>query len=126
MKQTRRRIAGLLTTSMLVMAWGCGSGAPPEDTSTREATVTGTVKIKGKPVTKGDVVFSPGNASRAAPSRKAPLGPDGSYTIKTLVGENGVEIDSVEILKAHLETQSLSYNVKDGENRYDIDLPKAP
>lgn len=65
---------------------GCGDGKPWVDTSMTEATVSGTVAVKGIPATGGKILFNPSNAKRIVPTRIADIGPDGSYTIKTLTG----------------------------------------
>src|SRR5947208_3458602 len=89
----RRRptlVLGLLTAS-LAASWGCGR--PATTASTDEATVTGTVTIRGKRATEGTVTFDPSNARRTmVPARTAPIGSDGAYTIRTLVGGNHVEV----------------------------------
>ena len=122
MKHTSPQALGLLATTLLVIGWGC-SGTPPVDTSTEEATVHGVITIKGKPVTSGRVVFDPANIKRNVETRKAEIGNDGSYSIKTLVGENVVKLESNQVMKANLETQFISTKVAPGDNPFDIKLP---
>src|SRR4051794_25834000 len=43
--------------TLVLIGWGCGSYAPPVDTSTTEATVKGIVTIRGKPVAEGTISF---------------------------------------------------------------------
>ncbi len=108
----------------LVLA-GCGSGPPSVESSDEEATVTGKLTFKGKPVTNGEIAFDPSNYLRkdAAP-RRAPLGEDGSYTIKTLVGMNHVLFSIKETAKdPMLQDVSLEFDVKPGENQFDVELP---
>jgi hypothetical protein len=126
MMNTRSNVAGLLMTTVIVAAWGCGSGTVREDTTTEEATVSGTVKFKGQLLDKGEVIFNAGNSSRAAPSHKANIGKDGSYTVKTLVGENTVEVNSPIILKAGPNMPPFTKRVTSGENKIDIELPMDP
>jgi hypothetical protein len=126
MNSTRRQVAGILASTILILGWGCGDGTPPATSSTNEATVSGTVKVKGKPVTKGAIVFSAGNINRKVEPRKAAIGPDGSYTIKAYVGENSIMIEANDVLKYHLEAETITYQVQDGENKYDIDLGAPP
>jgi hypothetical protein len=126
MQHTRRRIAGTLLAAVLVVGWGCSNGTPPVDTSTQEATVNGTVKLKGKAVGKGFVIFNPGNIGRKAESRKATIGKDGTYSVTTLIGENTVEVQSPEVMKAGIDAPLLEYKVKEGPNTYDINLPPQP
>lgn len=110
----------------IVAAWGCGSGTPNASSSTQEATVRGKVTLKGKPLTAGTVVFDPGNINRADQgSREAPIGKDGSYEVKALVGGNSVRVTGPAVAKDRsLEYQSISVDVQSGENT--IDLPFSP
>ena len=122
MRHTAPQALRLLATTLLVIGWGC-SGTPPVDTSTAEATVHGVITIKGKPVTSGRVVFDPANIKRNVEPRKAEIGKDGSYTMKTLVGENVIKLESNEVMKANLEAQFISTKVEPGDNTFDIKLP---
>ena len=63
------------------------------DTSLTEASVSGFVSVKGVPATGGTILFNPSNAGRIVPTRSAPIGPDGAYTIKTLTGTNQVSFE---------------------------------
>jgi hypothetical protein len=122
MRHTAPLALGLFATTFLVIGWGC-SGTPRVDTTTEEATVRGVITIKGKPVTSGRVIFDPANFKRKVEPRKADIGKDGSYSIKTLVGENVVKLESNQVLKANLEMQFISTNVTPGDNTFDIKLP---
>ncbi|MGE3821983.1 MAG: hypothetical protein AB7I30_21425 [Isosphaeraceae bacterium] len=105
---------------------GCaGEDKPPVDTSSEEATVKGTVTFNGKPVAKGEVAFDPSNYLRKSEAaRRAPIGPDGTYSVKTLVGANRVSFSIPEMARdPGLQDLSLEYDVKSGENAYDIVLP---
>jgi hypothetical protein len=113
-----------LSAVCLALAWGC-DGTPPASTSNTEATVSGTITVNGKPATEGEVSFDPSNINRRdeAP-RSAPIGKDGSYTVKTLVGDNRVNISSPSIqADRQISTTDLIYDVKPGENTYDIVIP---
>jgi hypothetical protein len=111
---------GLLAASLLQ---GCGEGKPWVDTSLTEATVSGTVSVKGTPATGGKILFNPSNAGRIVPSRIAEIAPDGSYTIKTLTGDNRVTFEGevatknvgVGLIKEYAKVES-------GENHADFDL----
>ena len=116
------QVLGLLATTLLVISWGC-SEKPPVDTGTEEATVHGVITINGKPVTSGRVVFDPANIKRNVEPRKAEIGKDGSYSIKTLVGENVVKLESPQVMMANLETQYISTMVEPGDHTFDIKLP---
>src|SRR3954452_21607866 len=76
MRSLLSRIA-CLGLAIVVIGSGCNGGRPPVDTSTTEATITGTVKIRGKPVTEGKVSFDPSNVARKwEPARTATIGKD--------------------------------------------------
>lgn len=126
MRSARPRIL-VLTMVLLASCWGCGSGAPAVSTSDEEGTVKGTVTFKGKPVTEGTVSFDPSNVKRrdAAP-RSAPITKDGTYSVKTLVGDNRVRA-SFPGLEADRQSSEveLIYDVKPGESTYDLVLPPA-
>jgi hypothetical protein len=118
-----------IVTLGFVLSPGCGGG-PPVSGAADEATVKGTVKILGKAVTKGEIVFNPSNVARKdAPSRSAKINADGSYSITTLIGDNRVSISGPE-LKKHpgLEYEELRCDVGRGETTFDVDLtpPQKP
>jgi hypothetical protein len=69
------------------------------------------------------VVFDPANIKRNVEFRKAAIGKDGSYSIRTLVGENVVRLESNEVMKVNMEAQFISTQVKPGDNTFDIKLP---
>jgi hypothetical protein len=122
MKHTSPQALGLLATTLLGIGWGC-SDIPPVDTTTQEATVHGVITINGKAVTSGRVVFDAANIKRKVEPRKAEIGKDGSYSIKTLVGENVVKLEANQVTKANLEAQFISTKVEPGDNTFDIKLP---
>ena len=129
MLRSTRGIISLATSALLVIGSGCGGdGKPSVDTSTEEATVKGIVKFKGAPVTKGEIAFDPSNYQRKTEAaRRVKIGPDGSYTVKTLVGDNQVSFTIAEMARdPRLQDLSIPYDVKSGENSFNIDLPPAP
>ena len=107
----------------LLVAAGCGEGHPPVDTGTTEVKVTGVVKFEGKPANGGDVIFNPSNAERKVPSAVGKIGPDGTYSLTTLVGGNEVRFDT-EYVKARPQlSQMRRYTVlQNGENVIDFDV----
>jgi hypothetical protein len=108
----------------LIAAIGCDSGAPPVSTSTEEGTVTGTVTIRGKKVSKGQVVFDPSNYQRQAPARTVEIQKDGTYSVTTLVGQNSVQVVSPVLNRdRELSDFSLFFEVQPGANTYNIVLP---
>lgn len=104
---------------------GCGEGAPSVSSSTTEVTVKGTVKYKGQPVKEGTIRFDPANIQRKdAQAVTAPIGADGTYTVKTLQGENTVSFDLPTLVKKDfgLASTSLVYDAPAGESTYDPEL----
>jgi hypothetical protein len=107
----------------LTVISGCGDGKPYIDTSLTEATMSGVVSVKGVPATGGTILFNPSNSGRIVPIRTAPIGSDGSYTIKTLTGTNQVSFEGdiaaknrgVGLIKDFAE-------VTTGMNKKDFDL----
>ncbi|MEJ7639981.1 MAG: hypothetical protein WKF75_18915 [Singulisphaera sp.] len=84
MRRARWRCAALMAATGLIVGWGCGEGKPSVESSETEATVTGKVTIRGKPATKGSVMFDLSNScarpsapdgirsTRMAPTRSRP------------------------------------------------------
>jgi hypothetical protein len=128
----RRHAAGWLALALWVAGGGCNTFAPGLSGSTVEATVSGIVRVRGKPVTNGEITFRSSNVNRrGAPTKNAPIGKDGRYTITTVVGENFVMVICKELFKR--ENQMLldledgqMVKVGPGENAIDIDLPPRP
>jgi hypothetical protein len=118
-------IIGLIGAWTLLAGWGCGGGsAPAVSSSMTEATVSGTVTIKGKPATKGEVSFDPANVSRNVGARTAPIGADGSYTVTTLLGGNVVRVATPETARdPALQFNETTFDVQSGTNKLDIVLP---
>ena len=108
--------------AVLVGVVGC-DGRPSVDSSLNEVTVSGVVKVKGKPATGGEILFDPSNVDRTVGSRSAPIGPDGSYTIKTYTGSNRIGFSGA-IATEHpgLFRAKLFFDVTSGGNKKDFDL----
>jgi hypothetical protein len=115
--------ACLLTVTALGFLAGCEGSPPAVDTTNTEATVKGVVKIDGVPATEGEVMFDPANYRRKdAAMRTAPIGADGSYTVKTLTGENQVKLGgSLVHKKGILGRVTRGLDVKPGENTFDFE-----
>jgi hypothetical protein len=119
-------LAPASAAALSVAAWGCGSGgAPSASSSTSEAKVTGTVKVKGKPMTSGTVTLDPSNYARAnANPRTGEIKPDGTYEVTTLVGMNTVRVAGPEITKnPGLGYANETIDVPSGGMTHDIVLP---
>jgi len=121
-------IVGL--TATLLVAWGCegGGGRPSVSSSMEEATVKGTVTVKGTPVTKGMITFDPANVDRKVGPRTAEIGSDGTYTIKTLIGQNRVNVTGPTIARdPNLAMNESTVEVQSGDNQIPIELaPTSP
>lgn len=123
------RAALALAAAVLAGVAGCDGGstsapASASTSSTEEATVSGTVKVAGKAASGGEVVFDPSNLNRKVGSRRAKVGADGRYEIKTFVGANTVTLAG----KASKDSPkagyySKSFDVQSGSNTFDIDAP---
>ena len=126
-RELRRPFAGLMTAAALWGAGGCGGGPPSVDTSNTEATVTGVVKIAGAPATEGEISFNPANIQRKdAATRTAPIGKDGTYTVKTLTGINEVRLGgAIARKKPILSRETRSVDVKSGGMTYDFEVKSA-
>jgi hypothetical protein len=117
------KTVALLAATAILAGGGCGDGTPSVSSSTQEVTVKGTVTIKGKPATDGEIVFDPSNINRKAfTSRSAKIAPDGSYAITTLVGENMVTVQGPLVNQAGLTRNRKQYEVKSDDNPIAIDL----
>lgn len=119
-----RGVAALLATSLLTVWGGCGGGPPSVTSSTEEATVKGTVTVKGQPAKAGEVIFDPSNyARKMEPTRTATI-QNGKYEIKTLVGPNKIRLGGAAVKGApSAQVKSWDLDVKSGENTFDIDVP---
>ena len=114
-----------VASALLALAVGCEQGKPGVSTSKEEATVKGRVTIGGQAVKKGEVSFDPANYQRKDVSaRTVKIGDNGSYAITTLLGENRVTVVSPEMARGRVANQEFQYEVKSGENSFDINLDK--
>ena len=123
MKAARWMAVGWVAAAFVV--GGC-SEPPPPQAPTEEATVKGKVTMRGKAIRNGEVVFTP-VVPRGVPEvepRKAPLGSDGSYTVKTLVGPNSVKVRGPAIAKdaAFAENEKV-VDVAPGDNTIAVTMP---
>jgi hypothetical protein len=119
----RRTLVSLLAAVALGIVGGCGDNPPAVDTSNTEATVKGVVKVGGVPATEGEIVFDPANYQRKdASPRSAPIGKDGTYTVKTLTGTNTVRLGGSLAQKNQLLAhETRACEVKSGENTFDFE-----
>jgi hypothetical protein len=117
------KLAAGVASLALAATGGCGEGKPSVSASTTEAKVTGKVSVKGVPAKKGTISFNPANYRRKnEAARMAPIAADGSYEVTTLVGENQVRVGGTG-LPGEPSYDSWTYDVKEGTNVYNLDLP---
>jgi hypothetical protein len=90
--------------------------------------VKGTVTARGKLVTDGELRFNPTNYMReGVGARTAKIQKDGHYEVKTLIGQNSVSLTGPALAKdPQLAYGALSFDVKPGENEYNVVLPPGP
>jgi hypothetical protein len=114
----RRHAVRWVALALWMVGGGCGNPfGPAFSSSMEEATVKGIVRVRGKPVTNGQITFRPANVNRRnAPTQNAPIGKDGSYTVKTLVGENSViVVSSAALLCTLMHPASADDTPKKGD-----------
>jgi hypothetical protein len=123
MRDKRALSVALVTAAIMGILGGCEGSPPSVDTSNTEATVKGVVKVDGVPATEGEIIFDPANYKRKdVASRSAPISKDGSYTIKTLTGENQVKLGGALVHKnAILGRMTRGLDVKAGESTFDFE-----
>jgi hypothetical protein len=115
----------LTTAGSLALSAGCWDGKPPVSASMTEATVRGKVLLDGKPVTQGSVLFDAGNYRRKISAREAQIGKNGTYIVKTLIGDNTITVRGPEIDRDRdLAYQQFLLGVGEGENAFDINLKR--
>ena len=86
--------------------------------------MSGTVRIRGKPMNGGQIAFDPSNYKRPDTARSATIGSDGTYTITTLQGRNLVRVSGPAILKEPQLGYSIqSVDVKSDNPPFDVDIP---
>jgi hypothetical protein len=123
-----RRLCCIGLTSVALAAAavvpGAGCGGPAATASLDEATVHGTVSVKGKPATRGKVIFNPANKNRKqVGSVEAAIAKDGTYTLKTLVGRNLITVMTPETTKdPALQYFNRRFDVAGGDNTCPIDV----
>jgi hypothetical protein len=122
MKRSLRPIVALMPAILMALAQGC-SDTPAVDTSQIEVPVTGVVMVKGKPASGGQISFNPSNRDRKVSAFTAPIGQDGSYSIKTYTGENEVRfLGDVDKANPMVGMIKKYCNVTSGGHQQDFDL----
>jgi hypothetical protein len=107
---------------------GCGA-APDRESSMNDATVAGTVKVRGKLLDDGELHWSAVNPNRRVDPRNATIGKDGTYSVKAYIGRNLVTVtprkprnkkEGQEFFGVNSEERSV--DVKPGENTADLEF----
>jgi len=125
-----RRIpwSSVLLVAAVLACSGCDGGAggsPAVNSSDEQVSVKGKVARRGKPLAKIEVKFNAANIKRkTAPTATAVTKEDGSYEVKTLVGENLVTLGGPATAKdPKLQYFTKSLDLKSGDNTVDLDVP---
>jgi hypothetical protein len=125
--------AGWLVIASLGALSGCDphAGAPDISGSHEEAIVRGTISVNGKPVNNGNVVWDCQNIRRKdVQPRQSSIDKDGKYEVKTLVGENFVNVSCKELFAnpkmRMISNEIYTIKVPSGESIIDFDLPAGP
>lgn len=122
MHPSRRMTMVASTLLGLTIIPGCEDSKPSTSSSTTEATVKGSVLIDGKPVTSGDILFDASNYQRQMPARSAPISKDGTYEIKTYLGENTIKLGGAAARRSPIvQNMKRSLDVKAGENTFNFE-----
>ena len=122
------RAAAILSVAALLLPLvGCGSSSA---SGAATLPVKGTVTYKGKPLTKGTVIFEPEGAGKEATGA---IQPDGTFVLTTykkddgaVVGKHRVMVDNadktVPAKYAGPGTSKLEVEVTSGKTDYPIEL----
>lgn len=126
---TRGDVPGWLTLIVLAAVSGCGNPDAPKVTGSQaEVTVTGIVRVRGKPVNNGSISFKTATINLPqVPLREVPIGNDGRYTVKTQIGDHIVSVTCKELNdpknRRFLENEQ-KIQVSSEKNNIDIDIPR--
>jgi hypothetical protein len=85
-------LAGRIGLAVLLAALAGCSSPPDRESSMEEATLTGTVKVRGKLLDGGELNFNAVNPNRRVEARKTTINKDGTYTAKVYIGLNTVTV----------------------------------
>ena len=113
---------------VLVALPGC-SASPDRESSLDDATVTGTVKVRGKLLEGGELHFHAVNPNRRVDRRNAAIGKDGTFTVKTYIGRNLVTVTPPKPRNKKegqdffgVNSEELSVDVKPDENSASLEF----
>jgi hypothetical protein len=124
----RSRAGELAAAALLAALCGC-STSPDRQSSLEEATLRGTVKVRGKLLPGGELNFNAVNPNRRVDARKATITRDGTYEAKVYVGQNIVTVvpprprndqEGKDFFGVNYEEKLV--NVSAGANTADLDF----
>ena len=128
MRRQRHVAWPIALAAVLTTLSGC-SAASDREGSLEEATVTGTVKVRGKLLEGGELNFNAVNPNRRVDTRKAAIGKDGTFTAKAYLGQNIVTVFPPKARNKQQGKEFFGVNyeektnhVTSGENKADLDI----
>ena len=122
------RAAKIVLALVVTVLSGCGA-APDRESSLEDATVAGTVKVRGKLLDAGELHWSAVNPNRRVDTRNTTISKDGTYSIKAYIGRNLVTVtprkprnkkEGQEFFGVNSEERTV--DVKPGENTADLEF----
>ncbi len=131
--ETRRtwfcKLAGRVGfVAIVALLCGCSS-RPDRESSLEEATVKGSVKVRGKLLEGGELNFNAVNPNRRVELRKAAIGKDGNFEAKALIGLNTVTVTPPKPRNKQQDKEFFGVNyeersviVQSGENKADLEF----
>ena len=131
MGRSTRCLWTLAASTTLWAVGGCGgaekAGGGAAAAPKVEATVSGTVTVKGKAASKGRLTFEPLGANGIPTgSHVAQVSKDGAYTVTTATGSNDVTISGTGDAAVDSSYNKMTFEVKPGSNALNVDLPLKP
>jgi hypothetical protein len=124
-----RSCVGQIAVAALLTAL-CGCSTPPDrHSSLEEATLKGTVNVRGKRLQGGELNFNAVNPNRRVDMRQATISKNGTYEAKVYVGQNIVTVipprprtrqEGKDFFGVNYEEKLV--NVTAGENTADLDF----
>ena len=139
MSQIHANLRVVIAGIVVFVGLGCGD-KPPALTSNEEATVTGTVKVRGKSLAGGEVVFDPAIISATRRSRERRLARAAlqdhharwsgtpfvsscrASRARPLLWERLKTIGKT--CAASIEYEDTQFDVQKGENKLDLEFPR--
>jgi hypothetical protein len=113
----------LAVVGLAIVLGGCSSGV----VRPKVAPVTGIVTQKGKPLTEGDVMFTPSGGAPGAAGAVATgrIGPDGSYTLTTFDTGDGAVPGTYKVTVTATSSVDMKKLNKGSDGRIAYKLPPS-